>query len=175
MPTVKVMVRDTQPVYSNPKGPGRGGVRGPRRRFEQAATCSWCGGHYARKQGNRLGLPTYCSGAHRTASWRAKRDNPDAYWKAWQTPAVPMRETYLQAVKDNAQVQAQLSAAPQGTLERRRNLRQVREQEDARRFQALTAGDVVQLTAEDPLTPEELERAREDPEYAEWLRRLGRL
>ena len=154
------------------RGPGRGGVHGHRQRFERPAMCTWCGVDYMAKQSTRLGLPTYCGGAHRTAAWRARRKDWDAYLQAWNNPVAPMRDTFLRIVAEKQRLEIPrvraayvMSLKPEVPAEA---VRQVDTAEDVR----VHGQDQFQMHI---LTPEERIRAMQDLEYAEWLRRQGKL
>ena len=47
----------------------RGGVRGPRRRFDRELICEGCGGTYLSKRTPYVGR-AFCSAACRQAAWR---------------------------------------------------------------------------------------------------------
>ena len=153
-------------------GSARGGVYGRRQRFERPARCIWCGVDYMAKQSTRMGLPTYCGGAHRTAAWRARRKDWDAYLQAWNNPVAPMRDTFLRIVAEKHVLEAPrvrvayvMSLKPDVPAEA---IRQVDVVEDVH----VPGQHQFQIHN---LMPEEWARASEDTEYAEWLRRQGKL
>ena len=55
------------------RGRGRGGVPGPRVRYEYWAVCSYCGKEYRTKKLSRLGLGQYCGTRCRVAAFRQRR------------------------------------------------------------------------------------------------------
>ena len=134
--------------------------------------CTWCGVDYMAKQSTRLGLPTYCGGAHRTAAWRARRKDWDAYMQAWNNPVAPMRNTFRRIVAEKQMLETpRVRAAYVMSLKPDVPVETIRQVDVAEEVHVL-AQDQFQFHN---LTPEERAMAREDTEYAEWLRRQGKL
>ena len=170
MPSIRVRSATSETGATARRGPGRGGVYGRRQRFERPAMCTWCGVDYLAKQSTRLGLPTYCSGAHRTAAWRARRKDWDAYMQAWNNPVVPMRETFRRIVAEKQMLEApRVQAAYMMSLKPDIPAEAIRQVDIAEEVHVPDQG---QFQIHN-LTPEERIRAMQDLEYAEWLRRQG--
>ena len=172
MPSILISSGTSETGSTARRGPGRGGVYGRRRRFERPARCIWCGIDYMAKQSTRLGLPTYCGGAHRTAAWRARRKDWEAYLQAWNTPLAPMRETFQRIVAEKQMLEAPRVRATY--------VMSLKPDIPAEAIRQIDVAEEVQVSGQDQLqphflTPEERAMARDDPEYAEWLRRQGRL
>ena len=76
-----MVTRGRRRLSSGVLGRPRGGVRGPRRRFDRELVCDRCGCTYLSKR-TPYQVRAFCSGACRTAAWRDRA-------KAEAAPYIP--------------------------------------------------------------------------------------